>query len=166
MFCSVCSGFAYLTLATGRAPWIALLVGSSFALYGLIRKTVKVDALPGLAIETILLAPLAAGYLIWAETQGIGAFAHESGQLDVLLMIGGVVTAVPLFLFAYGARQIPFSTMGVIQFIGPTLQLLCGLIVFGEPFDHGRAVGFVLIWAGLIIYAGQGLWQSRKLATA
>jgi chloramphenicol-sensitive protein RarD len=160
------AGVAYLTLATGRAPWIALLVGSSFALYGLIRKTVKVDALPGLAIETILLAPLAAGYLIWAETQGIGAFAHESGQLDVLLMIGGVVTAVPLFLFAYGARQIPFSTMGVIQFIGPTLQLLCGLIVFGEPFDHGRAVGFVLIWAGLIIYAGQGLWQSRKLATA
>jgi chloramphenicol-sensitive protein RarD len=162
------AGVAYLTLATGRAPWIALLVGTSFALYGLIRKTVKVEALPGLAIETILLAPLAAGYLIWAEAHGIGSFAHESGYLDVLLIAGGVITSVPLFLFAYGARQIPYSTMGVLQFIAPTLQLLCGLVVFGEPFEHGRAIGFVLIWAGLIIYAGQGLWQSRarKLATA
>jgi chloramphenicol-sensitive protein RarD len=155
-------GVAYLTVATGQPPWIALLVATSFALYGLIRKTVSVEALPGLAIETILLAPLAAGYLIWMETQGTGAFAHISGHLDILLMFGGVITAVPLFLFAFGARRIPLSTAGVIQFIGPTLQLLCGLLVFGEAFPLARAAGFSLIWIGLVIYAANGFLQARS----
>ena len=160
------AGVAYLAVIAGHPPWIALMVGASFALYGLIRKTVSIDALPGLAVETILLAPFAVAYLVWRETQGIGALGHSSAGVNLLLLASGVVTAVPLFLFAYGARRIPYSTMGVIQFVGPSLQLVCGLVVFGEPFPAARAIGFALIWIGLLIYAAHGLWRSRALAHA
>jgi chloramphenicol-sensitive protein RarD len=155
------AGVAYLTFVTGRAPWIALMVGSSFAFYGLIRKTVSIDALPGLAIETILLTPFAAGYLLWAEVNGSGVLGHSGGMVTTLLLAGGVVTSVPLVLFAFGARLVPYSTIGVLQFIAPTMQLLCGLVVFGEPFESSRAAGFVLIWIGLVIYAVNALWRAR-----
>ena len=162
------AGVAYLTFVAGKTPWIALMVGSSFAFYGLIRKTVKIDALPGLAIETILLTPFAAGYLIWAEMTGAGVMGHATGLVTALLLVGGVITSVPLVLFAFGARQVPYSTIGVLQFIAPTLQLLCGLVVFNEPFEQSRATGFVLIWIGLFIYAVNALWRARtpKLAAA
>ena len=160
------AGVAYLTLIAGHAPWLALMVGSSFAFYGVLRKTVKIDALPGLAIETILLVPFAVAYLVWCEVQGIGAFGHQSGSVDALLLAGGIVTSVPLFLFSYGARRVPYSTIGVIQFIAPSLQLLCGLLVFAEPFESARATGFVLIWIGLAIYAGNALWRARPLKPA
>ncbi len=161
-------GVAYLTFIAGHPPWIALMVGSSFAFYGLIRKTVSIDALPGLAVETILLVPFAAGFLIWCEMQGIGSFGHMSGLVDGLLLAGGIVTSVPLFLFAYGARRVPFSTIGVLQFIAPSMQLVCGLVVFKEPLAAARLVGFVLIWIGLLIYIGNALRQSRarRLAAA
>ena len=160
------AGVAYLTFIAGHTPWIALMVGSSFALYGLIRKTVSIDALPGLAIETILLVPFAVGYLIWCEFNGIGALGHSSRLVDVLLLVSGVVTSVPLFLFSYGARRVPYSTIGVIQFIAPSMQLACGLLVFGEPFETARATGFVLIWIGLLIYVGNALWRARSLKPA
>ncbi|HYJ40986.1 MAG TPA: EamA family transporter RarD [Steroidobacteraceae bacterium] len=160
------AGVVYLTFIAGHAPWLALMVGSSFALYGVIRKTVSIDALPGLAIETILLVPFAAGYLIWCEAHGIGALGHQSGRVDALLLAGGVVTSVPLFLFSYGARRVPYSTIGVIQFIAPTLQLVCGLVVFGETFESARATGFVLIWIGLLIYIGNALWRASSLRPA
>ena len=86
--------------------------------------------------------------------------------MDGLLLAGGVVTSIPLVLFAYGARQIPYSTVGVLQFIAPSLQLLCGLVVFGEPFESARATGFALIWIGLAIYAANALWRSRPLKPA
>lgn len=160
------AGVAYLTFIAGQAPWIALMVGSSFAFYGVIRKTVNIDALPGLAIETILLAPFAIGYLVWCEMQGSGALGHQTTTVDVLLLAGGVVTSIPLFLFAFGARRVPYSTIGVIQFIAPSLQLVCGLVVFGEPFESARATGFVLIWIGLAIYAANALWRARPLKPA
>lgn len=160
------AGVIYLTFIAGHPPWIALMVGSSFAIYGLIRKTVEIDALPGLAVETILLAPFAVGYLIWSEFQGTGVLGHSSGLIDALLLASGVVTSIPLFLFSYGARRVPYSTIGVIQFIAPSLQLLCGLLVFGEPFESARATGFVLIWTGLVIYAGNALWRARALKPA
>jgi len=155
------AGVVWLTFIAGHPPWIALMVGSSFAFYGLIRKTVSIDALPGLAVETILLVPFAAGYLIWCHAQGIGVFGHSSGLVDGLLLAGGVVTSVPLFLFAYGARLVPFSTIGVLQFIAPSMQLVCGLVVFGEPLESTRLAGFVLIWIGLLIYVGNALRQAR-----
>jgi chloramphenicol-sensitive protein RarD len=160
------AGVAFLTFIAGHAPWIALMVGSSFAFYGVLRKTVKIDALPGLAVETILLVPFAIGYLIWCEAQGTGTFGHSSVRIDVLLLLSGIVTSVPLFLFSYGARLVPYSTIGVIQFIAPTMQLVCGLVVFGEPFESARATGFVLIWIGLAIYAGNALWRARSANAA
>jgi chloramphenicol-sensitive protein RarD len=160
------AGVAYLTFIAGHTPWIALMVGSSFAFYGLIRKTVSIDALPGLAIETILLTPFAAAYLLWCEMSGIGVFAHTSGWVDALLLAGGVITSVPLVLFAFGARRVPFSTIGVLQFIAPSLQLACGLLVFRESLEAGRATGFVLIWIGLLVYIGNALWQGRSRSAA
>jgi chloramphenicol-sensitive protein RarD len=160
------AGVVYLTLVAGHAPWIALIVGSSFAIYGVIRKTVRIDALPGLAIETLLLAPLAVAYLVWCEIQGTGTLGHASTPVNALLLVSGVVTSVPLFLFSYGARRVPYSTIGLIQFIAPSLQLLCGLLVFGEPFESARATGFVLIWTGLAIHVAHALWRARPLKPA
>jgi chloramphenicol-sensitive protein RarD len=157
------AGVAYLTFITGRAPWLALMVGTSFAFYGVLRKTVNIDALSGLAVETILLAPFAVTYLLWCEWHGVGALGHLSGSVDALLLLGGAVTSIPLFLFSYGARLVPFSTIGVLQFIAPSLQLVCGLVVFKEPFESARATGFVLIWMGLLLYAGNALWRARSL---
>ncbi len=155
------AGVIYLTFIAGHTPWLALMVGSSFAIYGVIRKTVSIDALPGLAVETILLTPFSIGYLVWCELNGTGALGHMSGLVDTLLLLGGIVTSVPLFLFAYGARRVPYSTIGVLQFIAPSMQLACGLLVFGEPFESARATGFVLIWIGLLIYVGNALWRAR-----
>lgn len=160
------AGVAYLAVIAGHPPWIALMVGASFALYGLIRKTVSIDALPGLAVETVLLAPFAVAYLVWREMRGIGTLGHAGAGVNILLLTSGIVTAVPLFLFAYGARRIPYSTMGIIQFVGPSLQLVCGLVVFQEPFPAARAIGFVLIWIGLFIYAGSAWWRARAVAHA
>jgi chloramphenicol-sensitive protein RarD len=161
------AGVAYLTLIAGHPPWIALMVGSSFAFYGLIRKTVSIDALPGLAVETILLVPFAAAYLIWRELNGTASFTHVSGSVDALLLFGGVITSVPLVLFSYGARQVPYSTIGVLQFIAPSMQLVCGLVVFREPLEAARLKGFALIWMGLAIYAIDALWRARsRVATA
>ena len=155
------AGVAYLTFIAGHAPWIALMVGSSFALYGLIRKTVSIDPLPGLAIETILLLPFAAGYLVWSEMNGTGALGHSDGLVTSLLLAGGVITSVPLVLFAFGARQVPYSTIGILQFMAPSLQLVCGVLVFHETLAAGRATGFALIWIGLLVYVANALWQSR-----
>jgi chloramphenicol-sensitive protein RarD len=160
------AGVLYLTFIAGHPPWIALMVGSSFAFYGLIRKTVNIDALPGLAVETILLTPLAAAYLVWCEMQGTAALGHDTALVNLLLLAGGVVTSVPLVLFAFGARQVPYSTIGVLQFIAPSLQLVCGLVVFGETLVAARATGFVLIWIGLLIYMVNALWRARASAPA
>jgi chloramphenicol-sensitive protein RarD len=159
-------GVTHLTIEAGHLPWIALTLAVSFSLYGFIRKTANVEALPGLAIEMTMLAPLAVGFLIWSEMAGTAAFAHSGPWIDGLLIVSGVVTALPLYLFAYGARRIPYSTIGILQFIGPSLQLACAVFVFGEPFDQGRLLGFVLIWAALAVYAADGLWRSRAAASA
>jgi len=156
------SGVAYLTVAAGHPPWIALTLAISFGLYGLIRKTANVEALPGLGIEMTMLAPLAVGYLAWCELNGAGIFGDPSAWVHVLLVFSGVVTAVPLFLFSYGARQIPYSTMGVMQYVAPSLQLACAVLVLGEPFERSRAIGFVLIWFALLTYALDGLWRARR----
>jgi chloramphenicol-sensitive protein RarD len=155
-------GVAYLTAFAGRPPWIALVLAASFATYGLIRKMVAVESVPGLATETLLLAPFALGWLLWCEAQGSGALGHASVGVNALLVGSGLATALPLALFAYGARLIPYSTLGILQYVGPTLQFLIGVLVFGEPFPRARAIGFVLIWAALAFYAADSLWRSRK----
>ena len=154
----------YLALATGSPPWISLTLAISFSTYGLIRKVVHVEALQGLAVETLILMPLASGYLIWCEATGTGALGHSSPLMNALLVGCGPITAVPLFLFAFGARLIPYSTLGLLLYLAPTLQLLCGIFFFHETFAGPRAFGFGLIWVALLIYAGDGFWRSRKAA--
>ncbi len=159
-------GVAYLTFEAGHLPWIALTLACSFSLYGLLRKVISVEALPGLATETLLLVPLAGAYLLWCEHAGRGSFGHAGTAVTALLIGSGLITAVPLFLFAYAARLLPYSTVGVLQYIGPSLQLLCGVLVFHERFDGSRAAGFVVIWVALAIYAFDGVLRARLSAAA
>ena len=160
------AGVLYLGVVAGRPPWIALALAASFGLYGLIRKVVVVDAVPGLATETLLLAPFAVAVLLWVEARGTGAFGHSTATIDALLLGSGLITALPLALFAYGARRIPLSTVGLVQYIGPTLQFLLGVWLFHEPFTRERGVGFAFIWAALVIYAADGLWRNRRQMAA
>lgn len=160
------TGVLYLAVVLGRPPWIALWLAASFGLYGLIRKVVAVEAVPGLATETLLLLPFALGYLVWAESAGTAALGHSSAGVDALLVGLGLATAMPLALFSYGARRIPLSMVGLVQYIGPTLQFLIGVLVFNEPFPRSRAIGFALIWSALAIYAVDGLWRRRRQGTA
>jgi chloramphenicol-sensitive protein RarD len=157
------TGVIYLAIMMGRPPWIALSLAASFGLYGLIRKVVAVASVPGLAVETLLLTPFAAAFLLWITWRGAATLGHSSTLVDVLLLGSGLATALPLTLFAYGARLIPLSTLGLVQYIGPTLQFLTGIFVFHEAFPRSRAIGFGLIWTALAIYAADGLWRNRRL---
>jgi len=154
----------YLGVATGSPPWISLIIAVSFSVYGFLRKIIHVEALQGLAVETLILVPIAVGYLVWCEVTGTGALGHDGLLVDGLLVGSGVITAVPLFLFAFAARQIPYSTVGLLLYIAPSLQLLSGIFLYHEPFAGARAQGFALIWLALVIYAGDGLWRARKAA--
>jgi chloramphenicol-sensitive protein RarD len=156
------AGVAYLTAMAGGLPWIALTLAFSFGTYGLIRKVVKVEALPGLAAETLLLAPFAVGYLIWCQRAGVGAMGRAGLVTDLLLIGSGPLTAFTLFLFAYGTRRLPYSTVGFLQYITPSLQFICGVFALHESFDRTHAIGFTFIWAALLICTGEGLRRSRQ----
>jgi len=157
-----CTGVVWLTWISGTPPWIALTLALSFSSYGLIRKMIPVDAITGLATETLLIAPIAAVYLLWLAIHGGGAIGHAGTLITVMLVAGGLVTAVPLALFAFGARLIPYSTVGLIQYIGPTMQLMLGVFLYHEPFTQQRVIGFALIWMALAVYAGDGLIRSQR----
>jgi chloramphenicol-sensitive protein RarD len=156
------AGVGYLTLQTGSPPWIALALALSFGLYGLIRKVAVVDAIPALGLESSILFVPAVAYLVWAQVAGAGAFGRLDPVTDLLLVGSGLVTAVPLVLFAYGAQRIPYSLVGILQYLAPSLQLACGVLLFGEPFTPVQAVGFGCIWLALAIYAGDGLARLRR----
>ena len=156
------AGVSYLTWTAGHLPWISLALAISFGLYGLVRKVVHVDSLAGLATETLILLPFGIAYLIWCETAGTGVIGHAGLGMDALLLLGGPLTAIPLVLFAYGARRILYSTIGLLQYIAPTIQLLLAVYIYREPFGGARAAGFALIWTALAIYAADGMWRARK----
>jgi chloramphenicol-sensitive protein RarD len=150
-------GVAYLTWLAGTPPWIALMLAITFSTYGLIRKTVAVDAMAGLGTETLLSLPIALVYLAYCEISGIGAIRSGTLSTFVLLVLSGALTALPLWLFAYGARRIAYSTVGLMQYIGPTISLAIGVLMLHEPFSAAKALGFAFIWAALIVYATDGL---------
>jgi chloramphenicol-sensitive protein RarD len=155
------AGVAWLTLQAGQLPWIALLLAMSFGLYGLLRKTAALGSLEGLALEVLLLAPLAVPLLAWRLWQGeagIGADATTLGWLA----LAGPLTAVALLLFAAGARRLPMASLGLLQYVSPTLQFALGVWLFREPFDAARFTGFALIWIGLACYGAEGWWRSRR----
>jgi chloramphenicol-sensitive protein RarD len=147
-------GVAVLALAGGVGLPIALTLALSFGCYGLVRKVAPVDAFAGLLIETAWLAPLAMGWLLWLGPQGV--FGRDHGQ-DALLMASGIVTAVPLLLFAAAAKRMRYATLGLFQYIAPTLQFLQAVLMFGEPLRPAHIFTFACIWAGLALYAFDSL---------
>lgn len=153
-------------LAVGaEGLWISLGLALSFATYGLLRKVAPVESLEGLTIETILLLPFAALYIAWLSSHGALAFGTTPG-LSVLLALGGVITAVPLLLFAAAARLLPYSTLGLLQYLAPTIQFLLAVLAFGEPLTRAHIICFLFIWAGLAVYAVDGVRRARATSLA
>ncbi|MEW6372233.1 MAG: EamA family transporter RarD [Pseudomonadota bacterium] len=156
-------GVAWLTWQSGSVPWIALCLAASFGAYGLLRKTAALGALEGLSFETMVLFPVAAIYVGWLTMHGENAFLNTpSDTTRWLLVAAGPITAIPLLLFASGARQIPLSILGLLQYLAPTIQFLLGVLLFKEAFTADRLVGFALIWTALVLFAGEGLVRSRQ----
>lgn len=155
---------AVLTWSYGNVPWVALVLACSFAGYGYLKKAADVEAVPSLAIETAVLAPAAAVWLVALEAGGDAAFLQGSGGRDLLLVSLGVVTAVPLLLFGTAATRIPLSLLGLLQYLTPTLQLLCGVVVLGEPLPPERLAGFVLVWIALAFLTWDGIGARRREA--
>jgi len=154
------AGVAWQLWQLGRLPWIALALAGTFGTYGLLRKRSTLSSLPGLTVETLLLAPLAGAYLIWCTHRGTGALGFAPANIQLLVLTTGVVTSVPLLLFAYGARRLRLTTLGLLQYAAPTVQFGLGLWFFAEPFSAARAQSFVLIWIGLAIYSIDA-WRNR-----
>ncbi|SMC29039.1 chloramphenicol-sensitive protein RarD [Andreprevotia lacus DSM 23236] len=157
-------GVAWLTFSLGQLPWIALVLSASFGTYGLLRKTAALGALEGLSLETLILFPLAGTALGWLFATGQAGFPHASTGVQGLALLAGPITAVPLLLFAASARRIPLSLLGLLQYTGPTLQLLLGVVLWHEPFGIDKQIGFSLIWAALVLYSIEGYWHSRQRA--
>ncbi|MEO6853148.1 MAG: EamA family transporter RarD [Rhodoferax sp.] len=156
------AGVLWLTVQTGRLPWISLVLALSFGFYGLLRKVASLGALEGLALETMLLAPLGLGALAWWSAQGQGVLVQGDASSIAWLLLAGPLTAIPLLLFAAGARRIPLTTLGILQYISPTLQFALGVWIFHEPFQMARLAGFVLIWAALGVYSVEGWMAARR----
>lgn len=154
-------GVLYLTLSVGGLPWIALTLASTFGLYGLLRKTARLDSLEGLSTETGLMALPALALLLYLAASGRGVFGGDAG-LSVLLLVSGLVTAIPLLLFAAGARRVTMTTLGLLQYIAPTMQFLIGIYVYGETLPTARLAGYALIWIALGIYSAEGIARSRR----
>jgi chloramphenicol-sensitive protein RarD len=153
----------WLTIAAGVIPWISLTVAFSFGLYGLLRKIAGVASLNGLTIETGILLPVAGGYLIYRAMAGTILFGHTSHAFDLLLIASGPVTAVPLLLFAAAVRRLRLATIGLLQYISPTLQFLIAVFLYHEPFDQSRMLAFVLIWIAVAIYSASNLMGPASL---
>jgi chloramphenicol-sensitive protein RarD len=155
-------GVAYLTAIYGRLPWIALVLAFSFALYGLVKKTAPLGSLYGLTLETGILFLPALLYLLFAQRSGNGALFNEGAKTTILLIGAGVVTAVPLLMFATAAKKITLTMVGLMQFIAPTLQFLIGIFIYNEPFSHNQLIGFSIVWLALIILWVEGFYANRK----
>ncbi|MFZ2487065.1 MAG: EamA family transporter RarD [Anaerolineae bacterium] len=159
------AGVLFLMVAAGGWLWISFALALSFGFYGLLRKTAHLGSLEGLTVEmSILFLPALAG-LLWLGSRGEVAFGIAGPQTTLLLAFSGVVTAVPLLLFATGARQVPLSTLGLLQYIAPTLQFSIGVFLYHEPFDHVRLIGFSIVWLALAVYWIEG-YQHRRATLA
>jgi len=160
----------WLTWQAGRLPWIGLTLAASFATYGLVRKKAPLGAIEGLAVETTLLMPIALAYAGWLMVQHQSVFVDALGDgrygLVGWLLLAGPITAVPLLLFAAGARRIPFATLGILQYVGPSLQLLIGVWIYGEAFEPAKLAAYSLIWLGFAVFSVESLWRWRSLREA
>lgn len=155
------AGVAWLTLQFGQLPWVGLSLALSFGTYGALRKSGALGSLEGLLLEQVLMLPLAVGYIAWLAAHSRLEFGNTSTGQAALLALTGPLSSVPLVMFAAGARKLPFSLVGVLQYISPTLQLLCGVLIWHEPFGESRLVGYALIWLALVIYSLEGAWSAK-----
>jgi chloramphenicol-sensitive protein RarD len=160
-----CAGVGWRIWQLGSLPWIPLFLAGTFGLYGLLRKRAPVDAVGGLFIETLVVAPLALGWLLWLHAGGSMVFGTGT-PADWLLPLTGVITAIPLMLFAVGARRLPLATVGFLQYIAPSLNFLVAVLLFREPFDTTQLVGFALIWLALAVYSADLLHAGRRAGKA
>lgn len=152
-------GVAWLTWYSGKLPWVGLVLASSFGLYGLLRKMAPLGALEGLALETIMLLPLALGWMIWLGSQRPSALSSNPIGVALLLIASGPITAIPLLLFAAGARRVSMLNLGFLQYIAPSLQFAVGTLLYAEPMVGGRFAGFVLIWVALGVFTSHSLFN-------
>ena len=161
------AGVLWLTTQYGQFPWIAIGLAVSFGVYGVLRKLAHVDSVAGLGIESAYLFIPVLAVLLWIEMQGGGGFARGYGALSTtLLVMSGLLSALPLVWFAYAVRRIPLTSMGVLQYISPTLQFLIGVFVLHEAFDQVRLVGFACIWVALVVFIMDGLRHARRTVRA
>ena len=158
------AGVAYLTINYGHFPWIAIILALSFGVYGLLKKTMNLDSMSALAVETTLIAPLAIGYLIFGASAVDASFATPHHSIMALLILAGVVTALPLYWFGMATVKMPLYSIGFFQYIAPTISLVLGIYLFHEPFSPIHAVAFSFIWAGLALYIGDMMIKLRKFA--
>jgi chloramphenicol-sensitive protein RarD len=150
-----------LSVENGRPPWIALTLACSFGTYGLLKKTAVVGALEGLTVETAVLAPLALGYLVVLQVTGDSTLTRGPGHAS-LLVLTGVVTAVPLLFFGAAASRVPLTTLGVLQYLAPTMQFLIGVVVLGEPLGVAKVIGFCLVWVALGLFSADLMTHRRR----
>ena len=155
-------GVLYLTVSYGVVPWIALTLALSFGLYGLLRKTATLNSLEGLTMETLLLFFPALAYLLWLRMNGTGAFGTSGLATTALLAGTGIPTALPLLLFAAGARRITLTALGILQYIAPTIQFALGVLLYHEPLSQARLVGFGLIWVACALYTVESISRGRS----
>jgi chloramphenicol-sensitive protein RarD len=156
------AGVCYLTISYGQPPWIALTLAVTFGFYGLIRKTAALGSVEGLTLElTVMFVPTSA-YLLYRAWTGAGAFGQMGALTDGMLVFAGVATAIPLALFSFGARRVPLTTLGILQYISPTLQFAIGVFLFGEAFTTSRLIGFSFIWLALAVYTAESFLVRRR----
>ncbi|MFZ5822165.1 MAG: EamA family transporter RarD [Chloroflexota bacterium] len=158
------AGVLYLTFTYGRLPWIAISLAFSFGLYGLVKKLAPLGSLHGLTLETGMVFAPAVAYLLFAEIQGDGHFLRDGLATDLFLIGAGLVTTVPLLMFASAVQRIPLTMVGLMQYIAPTIQFLIGVLVYKEPFDQARLIGFGMVWVALVIFWVEGFWAHRSQA--
>jgi len=159
------AGIIYLTYLYHRPPWIALVLALSFGTYGLIKKVSPLTSMKGLTLETGLLFIPALGYLVYLDLLGKASFGPSGFATSLLLALAGVITAVPLLLFASGVRKIPLYLAGLLQYITPTIQLLIGILIYEEAFSSHQFIGFSLIWLALGVYTLEAFVHSRRLGS-
>lgn len=158
------AGVVYFTIALGVVPWISLYLAVSFAFYGYLKKTLRIDALEGLCVETMVIAPFGVGYLIWQSSHGGSAFVADGWYTDLFLVLSGVMTTVPLLLFTYGAQRIRMTTLGLLQYLVPTTSFSIAVWIYHEPLGMGQLVTFGLIWTGLAIFTFDSWYRERVRA--
>jgi chloramphenicol-sensitive protein RarD len=156
-------GVGLLLVQVGAVPWIALSLAGTWTGYGVMKKKSALGPVAGLTGETLLLLPFASALLLWRAHTGEGALGHVDLVRHILILSIGTITSVPLLLFAHGARRIRMTTLGLLQYIAPTVQFFIGLLVYREPFDSAQLQAFVLIWFGLALYSTDSFWAQRRL---